>query len=146
MDAAVNTNNPIADAVLNQKCHKAREHNIQMQFQIGDLSRFPLTSDELVTVISNLLDNAIEASAKCEGKREIRIKLLLEPALATLAVQNTSLPVVLSPAGEVSTSKINSKNHGFGLRNSKKILEKSGFTTAIRYENGSFLVAAIKAM
>lgn len=147
-DVAVSTNNPIADAVLNQKYRKAQELGVQMQFLVSDLSSFPLTTDEMVTVLANLLDNALEACVRDSStqKRSIRVKLLMESALATLSVQNTSLPVIISQNGDVSTSKQKQSEHGYGLRNCKKILRRSGFNFAVRYKDGWFQFTAIKAL
>lgn len=147
-EVAVSTNNPIADAVLNQKYRKAQEFGVQMQFLVSDLASFPLSTDEMVTVLANLLDNALEACLRDRGtqKKSIRVKLLMEPALATLSVQNTSMPVVISHKGEVATTKEKQSEHGYGLRTCKKILQRSGFEFAVQYKEGWFQFTAIKAL
>lgn len=147
-DVAVSTNNPIADAVLNQKYRKAQDLGVQMQFLVSDLSGFPLSTDEMVTTLANLLDNAIEACLRdsSKQKKSIRVKLLVEPALATISVQNTSLPVVISHEGDMSTTKSNQSEHGYGLKTCKKILQRSGFDFAMQYKDGWFQFTAIKAL
>lgn len=147
-DVAVSTNNPIADAVLNQKYRKAQELEVQMQFLVSDLSTFPLSPDEMVTTLANLLDNALEACMRDSStqKKSVRVKLLMEPALATLSVQNTSLPVMITQTGEVSTTKDRQSEHGYGLRSCKKILQQSGFDFAVQYKDGWFQFTAIKAL
>lgn len=40
--AAVNTNHPVVDAVLNQKFHAAREQSVSMTFRVGDMVGFVL--------------------------------------------------------------------------------------------------------
>lgn len=147
-EVAVSTNNPIADAVLNQKYRKAQELGVQMQFLVSDLSAFPLSADEMVTVLANLLDNALEACTRdgATQKKSIRVKLLMEPSLATLSVQNTSLPVAVSQTGQVPSSKENQAEHGYGLTNCKKILQRSGFDFAVQYKDGWFQFTAIQAL
>lgn len=46
-----------------------------MEFEVNDLSHFPLSNDECVVVLSNLLDNAIEACSVCAGEKLIRIRM-----------------------------------------------------------------------
>lgn len=143
----VSTNNSIADAVLNQKFMQAQNHGIQMQFLINDLSGFPLSTDELVTVLANLLDNALESCLRCSGQetKTIKVKLLLEPALSTISVKNSSLPIDIS-ASDLPTSKPDPDGHGFGLKNVKGILTKNDFDFAISCEAGWFQFTAIKVL
>jgi sensor histidine kinase regulating citrate/malate metabolism len=47
--------------VLNQKYQQAQEHDIDVQMQVNDLSSVSIYTDHLVVLLSNLLDNAIEA-------------------------------------------------------------------------------------
>ena len=76
MDAlAVHSNNPVVDAILNQKYAQACELGIQVDFAINDLAEFPLSNKETVVVLSNLLDNAIEACKTQKGTRLIRVKI-----------------------------------------------------------------------
>lgn len=151
-DVAVSTNNPLADAVLNQKYRRALELGVEMQFLLSDLSTFPLTGDELVTVLSNLLDNALEACQKIRtegsihGTLSIRVKLLMEDALATISVKNTSAPVTVDADGEVETTKKAKNLHGFGLKTCQKILKRSGFDFVVHYQNGWFQFTAMKAL
>lgn len=60
--------------------------NISFQMQLDDLSQFPLPDDELVVVLANLLDNAIEACELISDKslRYILIKIHCSPAVTYL--------------------------------------------------------------
>lgn len=62
----VNTHNPIIDAILNQKGYAAKEQEIDLHFEINDLFEVAIPSVDLTVVMSNLLDNAIEACQKLE--------------------------------------------------------------------------------
>ena len=48
--------------------------------RLDDLSKFPLADDELIIVLSNLIDNAIEACEKVsdESKRYVLLKMRVE--------------------------------------------------------------------
>lgn len=58
----VNTHNPLMDSLLSRGYQSAAEKNLQMSFDLCDLRYFPLQDTELVTVMCNLLDNAIQAA------------------------------------------------------------------------------------
>ena len=60
----INTNNLIINVILNQKYQSALRKEIAMTFVINDLSRLTIAKDDLVILLTNLLDNAIEACEK----------------------------------------------------------------------------------
>lgn len=127
---------PILDALLNQKYQLACENNIDMQIQVNDLSGISVPNEMLVVLLSNLLDNAIEACEKLSGERTILCRFVLEDTLF-LSVQNSSLPVVITD-GCIQTTKEPKEEHGFGLVNVGKILEQLGAEYTFTYENNMF--------
>ena len=60
--AVVNTHNPLLDALLSTEYRDAAKHKVQLRLDLCDLEHFPLRDTELVTVMCNLLDNAIRAA------------------------------------------------------------------------------------
>ena len=84
-----NTRNSTIDALLNQKAQVAKKNNIDIRFKVNDLSGIQVAPIDLVIIIGNLLDNAIEACVKLPaGEREIYAQLLLEDTLF-LSFRNT---------------------------------------------------------
>ena len=61
--AVVNTHNPL----LSTEYRDAAKHKVQLRLDLCDLERFPLRDTELVTVMCNLLDNAIRAAEGTEA-------------------------------------------------------------------------------
>lgn len=55
------TGRNVVDILLTQKYSAAIKNQISFQMQLGDLSTFPLSDEELIVVLSNLLDNAFNA-------------------------------------------------------------------------------------
>ena len=90
----INSNNPVIDVVLNQKHQVAQENGITMRVQVNDLSSISYRTDELVVLLSNLLDNAIEACQRLDGRREILCTILKEDSVY-ISIRNTSNPVVI---------------------------------------------------
>ena len=64
--------------LLNQKYQSAREQQISMTMTMNNLSELSLSEEDIVTLLANLLDNAIEACLKLHGDRRIQLKMVLE--------------------------------------------------------------------
>ena len=137
---AVNTHHPIVDVVLNEKYRIAEEKGIDVHFRVNDLSSLALPTDALVVLLSNLLDNAIEACEKVSGERRIDCSLLLEECLY-LSVRNSSLPVTFRKEG-IATTKTPASEHGFGLPAIRRILKEWNAETAMQYQDGCFSFVA----
>lgn len=141
----VNTHNAAMDAILNQKGYAAQEYDIDMRFEVNDLSAIKIKSIDCTVVIGNLLDNAIEACQKLpKGKKWIQISILYTPPLDDetgslfVAVLNPSHPVKIVN-NTIATTKPNPSFHGFGLRNVKDILSKYQAEYYLSYEEGQFV-------
>ena len=134
---SISTNHPVFDVILNQKHQLALEQGIQMQVKVNDLSNAAIQTDALVVLLSNLLDNAIEACAALSERREIICSISLEDSLY-VSIRNTSNPVDT----RLETTKPDAANHGYGIPTVKLLLEELGAEYAFDYENGWFQFTA----
>ena len=137
---AVSSNHPVIDVILNQKYQTARENEIKMQIQVNDLSALTIPTDSLVVVLTNLLDNAIEACRRLDGYREIFCSILYDDGLY-ISIRNTSEPVQIVD-GKIPTSKQDSLSHGFGLLSVSYVLDKLDAEYTFGYDEGWFHFAA----
>lgn len=133
---SVNSHHPVIDVILNQKHQTAQENGIQMQIRVNDLSAVEIPTDSLVVVLTNLLDNAIEACRRIDGYREIQCSLLYEDSLY-ISIRNTSPPVEIVE-GKIPTSKQDSLSHGFGLLSVSFVLDKLDAEYTFGYDEGWF--------
>lgn len=136
----VNSHHPIIDAVLNQKYLLAQEQDIDIQMQVSDLSRVKISADHLVVLLSNLLDNAIEACLRLPDHRSIECSMILSEFLY-LSVRNTSLPVEIND-NFIPTSKEPKEDHGYGLPHINYILKHLNAEYVLSCEAGWFEFAA----
>ena len=136
----VSSNHPVIDVILNQKYQTARENEIKMQIQVNDLSQLTIPTDSLVVVLTNLLDNAIEACRRLDGYREIFCSVLYDDGLY-MSIRNTSEPVQIVD-GKIPTSKQDSLSHGFGLLSVTYVLDKLDAEYTFGYDEGWFHFAA----
>lgn len=134
---AVNSHHPIIDAILNHKYQVATEKQIDMQIQVNDLSGVEFNIDALVVVLSNLLDNAIEACLRTNDTPAIDCSILNDDDLLFISISNTSLPVTIID-DTIQTSKLPKQDHGYGLLIIRHILAQHNAEYTFTYEDGWF--------
>ena len=142
--AAVNTNHPVVNAVLNQKFHAAREQGVSMIFKVGDMGGLKLNEEETVILLSNLLDNAIRECAKVvqEGRKAvISIKLVQEDGRMICSIKNPVAKKVQITDGIVSDS--DGGIHGVGLMNVKAVVDRYGGDFAVSCDEKKFRAVVI---
>ncbi len=138
---AVNSHHPIIDAILNHKYQIATEQQIDVQIQVNDLSSVEFNIDALVVLLSNLLDNAIEACLRIKTDPAIDCSILNDDGLLFISVSNTSLPVTIVD-DTIPTSKLPKQDHGYGLMIIRHILDQYNAEYTFTYEDGWFHFAA----
>ena len=137
----VNTHHPILDALFNTKAAEATQKKISIDFEVNDLSNLPFDVSDMVVLLSNLLDNAIEACQQYDkGDKSIHVMAVAQQDFF-ISVRNTSEPVVII-SGSIPTTKPEPQMHGFGLANIRLILEKYSGEYTMFYENGWFQFTA----
>ena len=138
----VQSGHPILDALLNQKYQVARESNIDMQFQVNDLSKVSVPNEMLVVLLSNLLDNAIEATKALDNKR-IELLFAMQNSNRIIICKNTIAESVLKTNKELASTKPNRDRHGLGHLIMEKIVKNyNGFVDYFE-EDGMFGVEII---
>lgn len=136
----VNSHHPIIDAVLNHKYQTAKEYGIDVQVQVNDLSAISIETNQLVVLLSNLLDNAIEGCCRVAGERALYCSMVASDVLQ-LSVRNTSVPVKIWN-NTIATSKKSKINHGYGLSQVHSILNQLRAEYAFDYQDGWFTFVA----
>lgn len=142
--SAINTNHPVVNAVLNQKYRSMQEKHIAVILKVGDLQEICLEEEEIVILLSNLLDNAIRESEKVlknTGKAVIHLKLECEDHKLIFAVRNPVTEKV-----EIENDTIKSKrgnHHGIGLLNVKAVVDKYGGDMVLSCDENEFKAVVI---
>jgi len=140
----VDTHHVIINSIINTKYYEATTKQIAVVMKLSDLSQVHIQNDDLVVLISNLLNNAIEATEQCKEKRYIYLKTVYNEEGLLLSVKN---PYVHSPkknGDEYISSKDNRfDNHGIGLKNVKKVVEKYNGMMSIEDKDNFFSVTVL---
>ena len=138
------THNVIINTVLNEKYYDAVDNDILFVCRIGDMGNLTISDQDIALILSNLLNNAIEACQKCDEKRIIKIKMLNDDTKLLLSVKNTYSGNVYRKNEQFLSTKIDHKeNHGYGLTSVKEAVEKYDGTIDIIPDNNIFTVTAV---
>jgi len=132
------TNHPAIDSVINYKLKdiKKSDTKLNMRFQVPPT--LSIDDADIVTIIGNLLDNALEAVAKTEEKT-ITLNIALDNGTLLIKAEN-------SYNGEINENMASLKSgpeHGYGLNNIKRSVDKYDGYMKITHTENIFSVAII---
>lgn len=135
----VYTENTILNAVICEKMEQCSIKNIKIEVQVN--ADKDMDSIEYGVVLSNLLDNAIEAEEQeKEENRYICLNMGVEQNMIHLVVSNYIAESVLQNNALLETSKKNKQLHGIGLRGVKEFVNNKEGEIEIFEENHMFVV------
>ena len=100
----------------------------------------------LCSIFANTLDNAIEASRKIPEpeKRSISVKArIADNGFFSYEIKNEKRNKVLMEKGNYISDKKNKSEHGLGLSNVQRTVEKYNGTLHISYDDTSFTVVIL---
>lgn len=111
--------------------------------KVNDLSALRIKDEDIVLILSNLLNNAIEASEQCENPI-IKMKFVKEEHQIVLSVTNTfsGKPVIVGKR-YITTKNEEADRHGIGLENIKETVEKYDGSCVIKHDKNNFKVAIL---
>ena len=143
----IDTNNPIANTVINTKYYEAKNAGAVVVCKINDLSDIRMEETDLILLISNLMNNAIEAVERCKNDRIIRFKIIKEGEEFILSVQNTYDGVIRKKGNCYLTTKTKDRQlHGIGIKNIIRIVEKYDGMYNFDYDESEFRAVVIIPM
>lgn len=129
--------NKILDAIITNKYHIAVQAGVQFQTIItASLSDIP--PEDIIVLIGNSLDNAIRAAKSSENKT---ISLHIQPqgAYTAITVSNSIADSVLNQNPLLWTTKSCQNQHGFGIKNMKRVVERNRGMIRIFEKNKQFI-------
>ncbi len=138
----VHSNHPVVDIVLSAKYAEAKEKDILVEIVLDDLEKLPLKEEEITVVLSNLMDNAIEASEKVKHNRQIKVKIQKDNLGYLLVVSNRIAEELQYENNAIVSTKENKEQHGFGIYNIECILKKYSYEYSFYKKNDWFWFVA----
>ena len=140
----VNTENYLLNAVLNVEIEKAKSYGIPVKLSItNDLKMFKNSSD-IISLIGNILDNAISYLSKNKVKNnEINFSTWYEGSYSVIKCRNNILDSVLFNNPSLKTDKKDKDNHGKGITIINSIAHKYNGDVIIKERNKEFIITVI---
>lgn len=140
----VNTENYLLNAVLNVEIEKAKSYGIPVKLSItNDLKMFKNSSD-IISLIGNILDNAISYLSKNKVKNnEINFSTGYEGSYSVIKCRNNILDSVLFNNPSLKTDKKDKDNHGKGITIINSIAHKYNGDVIIKERNKELIITVI---
>ncbi len=139
ISSPVNVKRKILGAVINSKLSIAEQQNCSMKCIITD--EFSNVTDmDIGLILSNLLDNALEACEKNNIPSEIQLKMWSDAGYYCLEIVNTVDYNVLEVNPQMKTRKKDNDIHGIGLKSVKDIVERYDGMLNFNQESNRFYV------
>lgn len=133
-EALFTTGNKLADAILTDKSDILSE-NIRIEYQ--GVIPSSIENMDLCVILSNSLDNAIEACKECDFPCVISVIAAVKQGYFVITVKNPT--VNPNSFNDIPpTTKSDKKSHGIGLINIKDIATKNNGQLSVRCENHLF--------
>lgn len=140
----ISSGNLEIDSVLNYMLQKAEKELTTVDIKVM-LPENVRHSFDINVLLGNLLENAIEAAGKTENKY-LSVRITLKRGILKVKIENSfksSRILWEEQKGKdtvVKTTKPAKGQHGIGLKNVKKIVEKYNGTMAVTTQGGIFCV------
>jgi len=114
------SNNRLVNSILNYKLQQENGKNILVKATINLPNEIAIESGDLGVIIGNLLDNAIEACERIKDRQTfININCYMRINVIVISIENSwNLDTDLTHKG------LDRINHGRGIKNVKKLVEK----------------------
>ena len=130
--------NRAADSVVGYYCAMAKRDEIPFRARLDLPETLPIDEIDMCLVLSNLLENALEASLRtAPGRRQIEITAYVHAdRILLIKVENAFDGEVNEKNGVFRSSK--RRENGIGIQSVTRIAEKTGGTSTFTHQNGTF--------
>lgn len=137
VDTYVKSGNRMVDAILNSKISLAEQKEIKVNCKAGLPEQLSTDDVDLCVILSNLLDNAIEACEKIPVEaRFLRIYMTAHQSQLYVSIQNSAKEELNFDEKNYISSKRG--NHGLGMKRVKAMVEKYEGYLRLANEPGIF--------
>lgn len=121
----IDTGNNFVDAILLSKTAVCREKNIDFSCSVQPLENLKINAVDLSSLLSNLLDNAVEAAAQTT-EPFVRLTIMKYNAYYTICVENSykGKKFLKENMGSLISTKSDKALHGYGTQIISDIAQK----------------------
>lgn len=138
-----NSGNIIIDGLINCKLHNILKENIKIKTEIAVPKELNIDTTDIVTIIGNLLDNALTAIDSTEKEKMLIIKIAFNKQRLIIHMSNSFSGDIICRNGKIITSKQEHWQHGYGLSNISRTVDKYNGYMETNYTESIFMVDII---
>lgn len=132
VEAVSNSGNIVVDSLIGYWYVIAQKKEIDFSVDICVPMMMPFKGADLCLILGNLLENAIEATQKVNGKRYIKIRMKYDKDnLLLFMTNNYEGHLLKSKNGKLKSTKLDTVNHGIGLPSIYRVVAKYHGTVVI---------------
>jgi two-component system sensor histidine kinase AgrC len=133
--------NETVNLILSPFAAKAKQWGIQLKIDANLPVSFPFSDTELCSLLSNALENAINACNKItdSDKRHIHLRIYSKNTKLCIDIRNT---YQVEPVFHQGLPVSKEKGHGFGTKSMAHIIEKHGGVYQFSVKDGWFIFQA----
>lgn len=121
----INTGNYLIDGILNVKFEEIKNQGIDFKYDVKIPEGIKLPEFEVITILGNLLDNAIEGVKSIKDNRYIEVFISYKDSNLLIKIVNTFDGLVIKDNKGFVSRKGEKAYHGIGLENVREQVEKS---------------------
>ena len=136
------TGNIYLDSILNCKLSEAEQIGTQLKYKIEASNHYVVDQRDLISILGNLLDNAI-AAVKNVPDREIQFLFLENKGRIIISITNRYDGIVQVKNHKWISRKKDGEVHGYGIKNVEQTVEKYNGTVKISYDQTHFSVKVL---
>lgn len=133
----------LLNSILAERKFIADRKKISYRIRVGkDLKLNSIEDLDLISIVGNLLDNAIEAAEKVDDNRYVKCNIYMSNNLRFLIMEfyNNYLISPVTQNNRFISIKKNQKSHGIGLYTVEKLVKKYSGIIQVNTENMEFTV------
>lgn len=144
-ETVLDTGSEVMDILLSEKLAQCQGEGIACTIMADGAALAFIKPLDLVTMLGNAMDNAIEACRRMPGgsTRYIQVRTARRQGFLLLSVRNSCTGEANLQGGRFMTTKADSENHGFGLLSIRRCAEGYGGEMTCRMQDGEFALTLL---
>lgn len=144
---SINTGNSIVDAIISSKATLCESKGVLFTYRIEPLENIKIETVDLSSLLSNLLDNAIEAAQKTSNGY-VKFEIFKYKAYYGICVENSYIgeSSILHSGMQLFSTKSDNTMHGYGTQIIKDIARKYSGDSSWNASEDSFKVNVLLKM
>lgn len=133
------------DYILSQKAAFARQQNVETSIHAEYPKDCKIDPVDLCTILTNLLDNAMEACGKLPeaSAKILSVTIRRINQFIIIQIANSCIEEPVISKGNFKTSKTDKRHHGWGMKNVRLAVEKYYGTMEHEYNKNMFIVSVM---